>query len=85
MSYKTRLSWLGWVLVAPLVAVDLATFALMVLKAWTDLSNGAPEASTVGPQSEWLRELFSVVVLLNLALLPFVLLSLRLKRTHDYR
>ena len=84
MAYKTRLSWLGWALMAPLATVNLGSFGLVVLRAWPDLWKGATAASSLGPEHGWLAELFSIVVLLNLALLPFVLLNVRLKRSSDY-
>jgi hypothetical protein len=93
MSYKTRLSWFGWCLVVLLLIFNLGALALLGIETWRSLSTLAQAAGAGiaqqpatdgGYPPQLVAQLALFLILLNLALLPAILLSLRLRRSSDY-
>jgi hypothetical protein len=93
MSYKARLSWFGWCLVALLLILNLGALAFLGVEAWQSLlalgqvaeaGSAQQPATYTGYPLQLVVQLTLFLILLNLALLPAILLSLRLRRTSDY-
>jgi hypothetical protein len=89
MGFKARLSSFGWVVLIPLLVLNVFGLAIVGQDAWAELTQSArledwgPLAgqAQVDEANRALAErLAPFLILLNLAVLPVLLLTLRLKR-----